>query len=194
MSTFKEAFSYTARHNVFQLALTSICVTHSVFATEVIPEIIAAPDGPLVHSTQEQIKIDINSPDAHHQGLSYNRYMQFHVDQRGVTFNNPDSIGARIILNEVIGTQASQLRGKLHVEGVRADVIVANPNGIECNGCSFSNVGWGILTTGTPQFNHGLLTGFQVDQGSVVVGNLGLRAYGPSKVDPTHIALLAESI
>jgi filamentous hemagglutinin family protein len=48
---------------------------------------------------------------------------------------------ARIILNEVVGANPSLLRGTIEVAGQRADIVVANPNGISCDGCGFLNTG-----------------------------------------------------
>ncbi|NHX21969.1 two-partner secretion domain-containing protein, partial [Escherichia coli] len=46
---------------------------------------------------------------------------------------------ANLIINEVVGNSRSQLLGKLEVAGQQADVLIANPNGISCDGCSFIN-------------------------------------------------------
>ena len=78
-----------------------------------------------------------------------------------------------MILNEVRGA-ASKLNGIVTVGGQKADVIIANPNGITVNGGGFKNVGRGILTTGTPQIGKdGALTGFDVRQGTLTVGAAG---------------------
>ncbi len=46
---------------------------------------------------------------------------------------------ANLIINEVTGSNRSELQGKLEVAGKGANVLIANPNGITCNGCSFVN-------------------------------------------------------
>lgn len=60
---------------------------------------------------------------------------------------------ANLIINEVVGNSRSQLLGKLEVAGQQADVLIANPNGISCDGCSFINTPSITLTTGKPQFS-----------------------------------------
>ena len=46
---------------------------------------------------------------------------------------------ANIILAQVSGTEISLLLGAFEVVGSEAGLIIANPNGISCNGCSFIN-------------------------------------------------------
>jgi hypothetical protein len=41
--------------------------------------------------------------------------------------------------NEVGTTNRSVLNGSLEVFGQNAAVVIANPNGFDCNGCSFIN-------------------------------------------------------
>lgn len=45
---------------------------------------------------------------------------------------------ARVILNEVVGPNASVLAGHQDIVGIPADYILANANGISCQGCSFA--------------------------------------------------------
>lgn len=90
------------------------------------------------------------------QGISHNHYIEFNVDEYGVIFNNATESGtkggvtynanqklngspARVILNEVAGgVNASVLAGHQDIVGMPADYILANANGISCQGCSFS--------------------------------------------------------
>lgn len=57
-----------------------------------------------------------------------------------VTANpNLNSTGsAKIILNEVTSGNVSKLLGYSEIAGTKADLILANPNGITCNGCDLS--------------------------------------------------------
>lgn len=127
--------------------------------------------------------VNIQTPNA--RGLSHNRYTQFDVDNKGAVLNNDRNNnpflvkgGAQLILNEVRGA-ASKLNGIVTVGGQKADVIIANPNGITVNGGGFKNVGRGILTTGTPQIGKdGALTGFDVRQGTLTVGAAGWNDKG----------------
>ena len=68
---------------------------------------------------------------------------------RNNTLGNPYLVCAsvRVILIEVTGTLPSQLQGYLEVAGRRAAVVIANPNGITCQGCGFINTSRACFTT-----------------------------------------------
>jgi filamentous hemagglutinin family protein len=125
-------------------------------------------------------------------GLSHNKYQSFNVPAQGTVLNNataptattlagtlpanPNLAGgpaARVIVNEVTSNQPSSLLGGLEVAGSPAKVIVANPNGITCNGCGFINTPHVQLTTGRPAVSGGALR-FDVTDGTVTVGAGGL--------------------
>jgi len=131
-------------------------------------------------------------------GVSHNIYKQMDVLSNGTVLNNSrtgaasaivGSVGAnpflakgeaRLILNEINSTAATRFEGNLEVAGQRADVIIANPAGINIKGGGFINANKAIFTTGKPQLNaDGSLKQFTVDQGKVIVSantgsNLGL--------------------
>lgn len=57
----------------------------------------------------------------------------------------------------------SELKGRLEVFGNKAGVMIANPNGITCDGCGFINTPSVTLTTGKPQFDkQGALDALEV--------------------------------
>ena len=81
-------------------------------------------------------------------------------------------------------TNASRLQGHIEVAGRSAAVIVANPNGITCDGCGFINTTRGTLTTGTPVFgNDGSLSAFRVSRGTIRLEGNGLDAGNLEGVD-----------
>lgn len=135
--------------------------------------------------------VDIATPNA--RGLSHNTYDQFNVGTSGAILNNEagtfgttqlggvvqgnanlaQSGAARVILNEVVSANRSDLRGIVEVAGRSADVIIANPNGITCDGCGFIRTPRVVLTTGTPEIADGALTGLRVVGGDVLIGANG---------------------
>ncbi len=169
-----------------------------LFSTTVQADIVAnsaAPQQqqPTVTTTANGVtQVNIQTPNA--TGLSHNRYSRFDVDPTGAILNNArvltqTQLGglvlgnpnlatgtASVILNEVNSNDPSQLRGFLEVAGDRAQVIVANPAGITCDGCGFINVNRATLTTGTPLLNGGNLEAYVVRRGVVSIEGNGLDA------------------
>lgn len=145
--------------------------------------------------------IQINRPNA--GGVSHNRFQDYNVGREGQILNNSASTvqtqlggyiqgngnlqpgqSARLILNEVTSTNASRLQGHIEVAGRSAAVIVANPNGITCDGCGFINTTRGTLTTGSPVFgNDGSLSAFRVSRGTIRLEGNGLDAGNLEGVD-----------
>lgn len=134
--------------------------------------------------------ISIYAPNAN--GVSYTPYSEFNIGADGLVLNNATEAGqsvlagqlaanphfngnsAKLIINEVISNKSSTLAGKLEIFGQKADVIIANPNGLTCNGCSFINASGITLTTGTPVLNsQGELERFNVMGGTITVGDKG---------------------
>src|SRR3546814_94625 len=149
-----------------------------------------APTGrrPIMDAANNGVPIvNIAPPSA--SGVSHNQYQNFNVDAKGLILNNSRnnsqtklggwvagnpqmSTSARVILNEVVSGNPSQLRGTIEIAGQRAAIVIANPNGVTCDGCGFLNTDRATLAVGSPQFvAGGTLTGFNVDQGQLNIGD-----------------------
>ncbi|EOX2606773.1 contact-dependent inhibition toxin CdiA, partial [Escherichia coli] len=69
----------------------------------------------------------------------------------------------------------SLLQGYTEVAGKAANVMVANPYGITCDGCGFINTPRATLTTGRPVMNaDGSLQALEVTEGSITINGAGL--------------------
>ncbi|MBN6522438.1 DUF637 domain-containing protein [Acinetobacter pittii] len=148
-------------------------------------------------------------------GISHNIYKQFDVLAEGAVLNNSrqgattKTVGnvaanpflatgeARVILNEVNSSAASRFEGNLEVAGQMADVIIANPSGINIKGGGFINANKAIFTTGKPQLNaDGSIKQFTVDQGKITVSanpnsKFGL---GGNNNDANYVDLYARAL
>ncbi|HCL8490896.1 TPA: hemagglutinin repeat-containing protein, partial [Escherichia coli] len=66
-------------------------------------------------------------------------------------------------------------QGYTEVAGKAANVMVANPYGITCDGCGFINTPHATLTTGRPVMNaDGSLQALEVTEGSITINGAGL--------------------
>lgn len=190
---------------VAQLTFSLWLVTgmvHPVHAADIMAD-RGAPghQQPTITQTASGIpQVNIQTPSA--GGVSHNVYSQFDVSNQGVILNNSHKnvqtqLGgmvagnpllakgeARIILNEVNGRNPSQLNGFIEVAGKKAQVVIANPAGISCDGCGFINANRATLTTGQPQMKDGNLTGFNVERGAIQITGKGMDA---SRTDYTDI-------
>ncbi|MDC6412807.1 hemagglutinin repeat-containing protein [Xylella fastidiosa] len=162
------------------------------------PTVLAAPNGtPLIH-------IQTPSP----AGVSRNTYQQFDITPQGAILNNARTPAqthlagtvqgnpwlaagtAKIILNEVNSSTPTQLHGSMEVAGARAQLIIANPSGITCNGCGVINAHQLTLTTGTPVFNtRGALEHYRVQGGAIQIDGLGLDSHSAD-----YTALIARTV
>ncbi|QPS19654.1 DUF637 domain-containing protein [Serratia plymuthica] len=178
--------------------LTALQPLHPAFAAG-----INAANG----NTQVVIKpgnvpvVNIATPNG--AGISHNTYKDFNVGAPGAVLNNATQGGktqlgvdiingnpnlkgkpADLIINEVTGGSRSELQGKLEVFGNKANVMIANPNGISCDGCGFINAPGVTLTTGKPQFDkQGALEALEVKKGGVTIGGKGLDGNSADYVD-----------
>ena len=135
--------------------------------------------------------VNITAPSS--GGVSRNEYEMFNVPDKGAILNNSYTLSktelagyvqgnnnmaerpAKIIVNEVTGAGPTSMDGFLEVAGNRADVVIANPNGITVNGGGFINTGKAFLTTGKPVYDgEDHLQRFDITGGDILIEGKGL--------------------
>lgn len=142
---------------------------------------------PLVQETENGIPlVNMAAPSA--GGVSRNDYDRFNVPEKGAILNNSYTLSktelagyvqgnanmaqgpAKIIVNQVTSGNPTTMNGFLEVAGHKADVIIANPNGITVNGGGFINTARAILTTGKPEYdNKERLKDFRIDNDATIL-------------------------
>ena len=150
----------------FYVSLSLLLGTMPAFANE--PSIIADPGASnrpdILKAPNETLIINITNPDS--KGVSINEYSRFNTPTTGTILNNSNknidtkiagqidanyrlNKEASLIINKVNSAEKSSLKGNLEVAGSRADVVIANPNGISVDGLNMINSRSLTLTTGS---------------------------------------------
>ena len=178
--------------------------SYVALAAVLTSSVVYADPTSYTHSSGATV-IDIEKPNA--AGVSHNLYRDFNVGTNGTILNNSgDDVShstfgniarnnnltagsASVILNEVTSKNASSLKGFIEVNGQKADVVIANPNGITCSGCSFVNTNKAILTTGKVNMtDEGAIGSYTVTGGTLTIGENGMNAAN------SYAVLLADAI
>ncbi|QTK89410.1 filamentous hemagglutinin N-terminal domain-containing protein, partial [Klebsiella aerogenes] len=184
---------------MFKFKLTYVALAAALSST-----VVYADPSTYTHLSGATV-VDIEAPNA--AGVSHNLYREFNVGSNGLILNNSDSDinhatfgniaknnnltngGASVILNEVTSNKASSLNGFIEVAGLKADVVIANPNGITCSGCSFVNTNKAILTTGQVNLtDEGAIGSYTITNGKITIDENGMNAAN------SYAALLADAI
>lgn len=151
-------------------------------------------NGPGINATANGTPL-IDIADPNNKGISHNKFTEFNASKPGVVFNNSMTDGvsqiggyalnnsnlskeSSAIITEVTGSKSSHLQGTLEVFGSKADLIIANENGIVVNGISTINSQSLTLSTGKAQQQddgHYLLS---VDRGNVLIDSAGVSTEG----------------
>ena len=191
---FSTALSLNPIHFSLMLALGFVFLSPSVHAEDMAIRADKSAPGnqqPTVLQTGNGLpQVNIQTPSA--GGVSRNQYSQFDVAEKGAVLNNARKAAqtqmagwvqgnpnlargeAKVILNEVNSANPSRLKGYVEVAGKKADVVIANPSGIQCDGCGVINAGRTTLTTGKTEVENGELKGYRVKGGKVTVGQKGM--------------------
>ncbi|EKP5433311.1 hemagglutinin repeat-containing protein [Salmonella enterica] len=171
-----------------------------LLATQPLLPAVAAALTPTGNTTMDKAAngvpvVNIATPNG--AGISHNQFKDYNVGKEGLILNNATGklnqtqlgglingntrlkagMEAKGIINEVTGGNRSQLQGYTEVAGKAANVMVANPYGITCNGCGFINTPQATLTTGRPVLDaSGNLQALDVKKGSITIEGQGLDA------------------
>lgn len=166
--------------------------TSGMASGPIMPDLKAeARHQPQIEETANGIPlVNITAPSS--GGVSRNEYETFNVPDKGAILNNSYTLSktelagyvpgnnnmaerpAKIIVNEVTGAGPTSMDGFLEVAGNRADVVIANPNGITVNGGGFINTGKAFLTTGKPVYDgEDHLQRFDITGGDILIEGKG---------------------
>ncbi|WP_420315514.1 filamentous hemagglutinin N-terminal domain-containing protein, partial [Acinetobacter bereziniae] len=172
---------------IYTLPMATIAESHIV-ADKSAP---SSQQATILNTSNGLTQVNIQTPSA--GGVSRNTYTQFDVGQEGAILNNARNntqtqLGgwvqgnqwlakgeAKVILNEVNSSNPSQLKGYLEVAGKQAQVVIANPSGLVCDGCGVINADRFTLTTGQAVMHQGYLDSFRVREGQVTIEGKGLN-------------------
>ena len=201
--------SYTKRRHLTKWISLAIVMAQpmSVGAASTVVTPDARQDHPAMvsESANGVTIVDVRRPNA--AGLSHNKYTDLQVGDTGIIFNNSQRITttelagyikanpamagtqATTILNEVTGVTPTAIRGAMEIAGPKANLIMANPNGIYVDNGRFINTDRAVLTTGFPVIQDGRLTAMEVAGGTITVAGKGLDMAGTSRAD-----ILAEAV
>lgn len=168
--------------------------------SEIVPD--PASIGTKVTRTASGVdQIDIARPTGN--GTSYNSLKELQVGERGLVLNNNKNIvvqteiaglvvrnrnldngtEANLIITEITGKNRTGINGYVEVAGKRADIVIANRNGIHVNGGGFLNSDRVTLTTGRLNMENGDLKSIDVTEGKVSIGEKGIDALSLSDLE-----------
>ena len=201
------------KNQLINTALAAVLAFYSGYAgAEILPTDTAETQVNIINAVPV---VDIARPTS--SGVSKNRFDDFDVDSAGVVINNSlvdgtsnlagelsananfNDKSARIILNEVVTTNTSDIDGMTEIFGDDASYILSNPNGISCNGCGFirtptapgdngASLSEVLFTTGTATVDNGntplTITVDSNSPASIIIGPGGFDA---SRVDVTSL-------
>ena len=152
---------FTACYTLISLVFSSLFLPCTVYAN--LPIVPDGSTNTVMNKAPNGVDIvRIAAPDG--GGVSRNNFTDYNVNRSGLIINNAsvrdygsggvrtniggmimtnshlkDSGSARVILNQVTSNRISRINGYSEIAGRKADLIIANPNGIAINGGGFIN-------------------------------------------------------
>lgn len=165
----------------------------------------AAHQATVTETASGVTQVNITKPSA--GGVSRNVYSQFDIDADGAILNNSKNSvqtqlagwvegnanlnqgTASIILNEINSDDPSYLQGYIEIAGRRAELIIANPSGIQVDGAGFINASSATLTTGRP-----VMLGGHLDHYRVTGGTIGINGDGLDGQQTDYTRLIARAV
>ncbi|WP_169764756.1 hemagglutinin repeat-containing protein, partial [Campylobacter mucosalis] len=123
----------------------------------------------ILKAPNETLIVNITTPK---NGISMNEYIKFNTPNTGTVLNNSvsgdktniagfvnanpflNSGSANLIVNQVNSNNPSLLKGNLEIAGNRADLLIANPSGININGLNIINANSSTFTTSNVNINN----------------------------------------
>ena len=196
---------------LFRLALSGVIAFAPLLPT--YAEVIVDPTAPqafrpsLGSSSTGVPVVNIVAPTA--GGVSHNKFSDYDITSTGLIHNNSLASGtaklggtvganpnfsgatATTIVNEVTTSNTSLLAGRAEVFGDKAGLIIANPNGITCNGCGALNTSRFTLTTGVPAYDSGNSDSLYFD---VTGGLISIDGNGLEGLDVPEASVIARQI
>ena len=171
----------------------SLIFTPTFSFAEILPDknspIASRPT--ILKTPNNAIQVDIVKPN--NKGVSINEYSKFNTTDKGTILNNSrngaDTItggyihanprlsegSAKLIVNKINSNKKSSLKGNIEIAGDKADLMIANPSGIDIDGVHFINSKSTTLTTGELKFKDGALNKIDVNKGEISINNNGLK-------------------
>ena len=146
-------------------------------------------------------QLDISAPNS--KGMSYNSLLELQVSEQGLILNNSNQVvvdtqiaglvarnrnldnsgTANLIITEIVGKNKTGINGYVEVAGDKADIVIANRNGININGGGFLNTDRVTLTTGKLNISDGELKTIDVSNGQIGIGEGGIDALSLSDLE-----------
>ena len=175
--------------------------------SRIVPDPVSIGNTRVTRTASGVDQLDIATPNMN--GTSYNSLRELQVSEQGLIVNNSkhvvvetqiaglvarnrnldNGIAANLIITEVTGKDRTSINGYVEVAGQRADLVVANRNGISVNGGGFLNADRVTLTTGGLRMQDGNLVSVDVEEGHISIAGKGVDA-----LSLTDLELLSRTI